>query len=363
MGEESVEKVGLIRLMSWLGLLTGGLYRLGISTRLALYRRGWLPVRRLPFPVISVGNLTVGGSGKTPHVALIAAYFKKKGIRVVVLSRGYGGEKSRSGAVIATDREIVGTVEEGGEEPYWLAEHLPGVPVIIGRNRYRSGMLAFERFQAQLAVLDDGYQHLALARDMNILLLPAHRPFGEGGLLPIGTLREPESQIKRADLLVITQAEMVPEENRPALQTRIQARRPQTPLFFSSHEPRSLWRFPGREPQPLSWLKDKRVLAFCGLARPESFAHSLRAAGAEVARLVPFRDHYGYREKDLRRLARQAEEAEAAAVVTTEKDALKLPDWLGGPPLFVLQIEVVLPDPEFWRRMDSVLPVFSVPSR
>jgi tetraacyldisaccharide 4'-kinase len=354
--EATVEKISLIRLRSWLGHLAGGLYGLGISIRRVLYRRGWLPVRRLPFPVISVGNLTVGGSGKTPHVALIAAYFKEKGIRVVVLSRGYGGKKSRAGAVIATDREIVGTVEEGGEEPYWLAGHLPGVPVIIGRDRYRSGMLAAQRFQAELAVLDDGYQHLALARQLNILLLPAPCPFGRGGLLPLGTLREPESQIERADLIVITQVEMVPEQQRAALRRLVELRRPRAPIFFSSHEARSLWRFPGGETQPLSGLKDKRVLAFCGLARPESFVHSLKAAGAELTRLVAFRDHHRYRERDQERLAFLAEKDGAAAVVTTEKDILKLTGWPGGPPLLVLQIQVVLPDPEFWRRMDRVLP-------
>jgi tetraacyldisaccharide 4'-kinase len=333
-----------------------GLYRFGISTRLALYQRGWLPVRRLPFPVISVGNLTVGGSGKTPHVALIAAHFKERGVRVVVLSRGYGGEKSRAGAVISTDQGLIGTVAEGGEEPYWLAEHLPGVPVIIGRDRYRSGMLARHRFQAELAVLDDAYQHLGLARDINILLLPAPRPFGEGGLLPGGTLREPEQQIRRADLIVITQTEMVSKEKIPALLARVQALHPRIPIFTSSQAVRSLRRFPGQEPQPVLPLKDKRILAFCGLARPESFAHSLRAVGVEIVRLVPFRDHTVYRKRDLTRLALLADQAGAAAVVTTEKDALKLPDWPGAVPLFVLQIEVALDDPLFWRRLDDLLP-------
>jgi tetraacyldisaccharide 4'-kinase len=355
--EATVEKEGLTRHRAGWGRLAGGLYGLGIAARLALYRRDWLPVRRLPYPVISVGNLTVGGSGKTPHTALIAGYFQKKGVRVVVLSRGYGGEKSREGAVIATDREIVGTVEEGGEEPYWLAGHLPGVPVIVGRDRYRSGLLARRRFQAQLAVLDDAYQHLALARDLNILLLPSRQPFGEGGLLPGGTLREPEEEIRRADLIVITQTEMIPEEGRLPLRARIQARHPRAPIFFSSQEAQSLWRFPQGEPQDLSWIRRQRVLAFCGLGRPESFAHSLRAAGAEVVRLVSFRDHYVYRERDLLGLAALAREARAAAVVTTEKDALKLPDWPGETALFVLPIRVALPDPDFWQRLDALLPV------
>jgi tetraacyldisaccharide 4'-kinase len=356
-GETTVEKGEILsRLRTGLGLPAAGLYRWGISGRLALYRRGWLPVRRLPFPVISVGNLTVGGSGKTPHVALIASHFHRKGVRVVVLSRGYGGTKSREGAVIATEGEIVGTLAEGGEEPYWLAENLPGVPVIIGRDRFRSGMVARERFQAQLAVLDDAYQHLGLARDMNILLLPARDPFGRGGLLPLGTLREPESQIERADLIVITQADMVAEEGRTVLETQVRARHPGAPVFFSSQEARSLRRLPGGAARPPAWLKGKRILAFCGLARPESFAHSLRAAGAEIGRLVPFRDHYVYREKDLVVLARLAEEIRAAAVVTTEKDALKLPEWPGAAPLWVLQNQVALADPEFWRRLEAVLP-------
>ena len=133
-------------LLTPLGVLASGIYGLGVFSRLALYRLGLLPVHRLPLSVISLGNLVVGGTGKTPHTALIADHFRRRGRKVVILSRGYGGEKSTQGAVISSPEKIIGTVQEGGEEPFWLAEHLPGVAVVIGKNRYQAGLLSRERW-------------------------------------------------------------------------------------------------------------------------------------------------------------------------------------------------------------------------
>jgi tetraacyldisaccharide 4'-kinase len=333
--------------------VAAGIYGAGIALRLALYRWGLIPVRRLPLRVISLGNLVVGGTGKTPHTALIADHFTQRGKQVVILSRGYGGEKSNSGAVISSPEKIIGTLQDGGEEPYWLAEHLPGVAVVIGKNRYRSGLLARERWGAELAILDDGFQHLGLERGVNILLLSASQPFGPGGLLPRGTLREPREQIKRADVVLITHTEMIADKEQVALKGQVSALHPGRPVYYSRHVPREVWSYPAGESRPWSELKGRRVLAFCGLGQPESFQHSLKTLGVELAGLRLFRDHQVYREKEKQHLREEAA-ALQAALLTTEKDALKLGVWpAGGPELLVLRIRVEIPDPNFWDELEN----------
>lgn len=313
-----------------------------------------MPVRRLPLRVISLGNLVVGGTGKTPHTALIADHFRRRGNKVVILSRGYGGEKSKSGAVISSPEKIIGTLQEGGEEPFWLAEQLPGVAVVIGKNRYRAGLLARERWGAELAILDDGFQHLGLEREVNILLLSASQPFGSGGLLPRGTLREPREQIRRADVVLITHTEMIADREQDALKGQVSALHPGRPVFFSRHVPQGVWKYPAGESRPLSGLKGKRVLAFCGLGQPDSFRHSLKTLGVELVGLRPFRDHQVYREKKKQLLLEEAAALQAEALLTTEKDALKLGVWpAGGPELLVLRLRVDLPDPDFWNELEK----------
>jgi tetraacyldisaccharide 4'-kinase len=275
---------------------------------------------------------------------------------VAILSRGYRGTETGSGAIISTPEKIVGTIEAGGEEPYWLAEHLPGVPVLVGKNRFRSGLIAGERFQSELIILDDGFQHLGLARRVNLLLLAAPHLFGNGRLLPAGTLREPAEEIRRANLVLITHAERMAEAGRPDLVSAVRALHPIVPLFFSGHEPWKLWDFPGRCPGPLAGLRDKPVLAFCGLAQPDSFRFSLESLGARVVRMVPFRDHHAYRPEDLERLARLAVSLRVEAVVTTEKDILKIGDWpTQAPPLQVLAVRAAIPDPAFWTCLEEIL--------
>jgi tetraacyldisaccharide 4'-kinase len=341
-------------LLTPLGVLASGIYGLGVFSRLALYRLGLLPVHRLPLSVISIGNLIVGGTGKTPHTAIIADYFKRRGKKVVILSRGYGGEKSAQGAVISSPEKIIGTIQEGGEEPFWLAKRLPGVAVVIGKNRYQSGLLSRKRWGAELAILDDGFQHVGLEREVNILLIPAHQPFGTGGLLPLGTLREPRSQIKRADVVIISHTEMIAAREQSALEGQVKALHPGAPVFFSRHVPQGVWKYPEGEFRPLSWLKGRRVLAFCGLGQPESFRHSLKTLEVELVGLRTFRDHQVYQEKDKHRLLEESVSLKAEVLMTTEKDALKLGNWPEGrAELLVLAIGVEIPDANFWDVLEN----------
>jgi len=205
-----------------------------------------------------------------------------------------------------------------------------------------------------LAILDDGFQHVSLEREVNILLIPAHQPFGTGGLLPLGTLREPRSQIKRADVVIISHTEMIAAREQSALEGQVKTLHPEAPVFFSRHVPQGVWKYPAGESRPLSWLKGKRVLAFCGLGQPGSFRHSLKTLEVELVDLKPFRDHQVYQEKDKHRLLAAAASLKAEALMTTEKDALKLGIWPEGrTELLVLAMRVEIPDVNFWEVLEN----------
>ncbi|MFH0788049.1 MAG: tetraacyldisaccharide 4'-kinase [Pseudomonadota bacterium] len=337
-----------------LSRLGAGLYGIGVCLRLWLYRLRLLPSRRLPLKVISIGNLLVGGTGKTPHAALLARYLQEKGRKVAILSRGYRGTKMKKGAVISDGQSLSGTLEEAGEEPYWLAQKLPGVPVVVGQDRYRSGLLCRQKWQTQWVILDDGFQHLSLNRDINILLWPGHRPFGSGGLIPLGQLREPIREMQRADIILVTHAERLDPSGRNDLAKEIRSRTPTIPVFFSEHKPTSLWRYPDRSSFSLPWLEGKQLVAFCGLADPESLTFSLKQLGADPVKLVEFPDHHFYREKDKRSLETLSRSLNIPLLVTTEKDALKLETWdPKGLQILVLGIEVAIIDAAFWEWLDQ----------
>ena len=340
----------LIFPLAFLGSL---LYGAGVILRTWLYRLRLLPAYHLPCRVISIGNLVAGGTGKTPHVALLAGRLQKKGIKTAVLSRGYRGREMKAGAVISDDQAVIGSLPDGGEEPFWLARHLPGVPVLVGKDRLRSGRLCVKRWQTEWVLLDDGFQYLRLERTVNLLLLTVKAPFGPGGLLPLGTLREPIHHLRRADLILITHAEAAGPLEKKDLLKRIRKISPEVPVFFSDHWPARLWNLADRTPRPLSWLQGKKVLAFCGLAQPDSFAFSLRQLKSEIVHLAVFPDHYAYDQKDKEKLANLARSLKPDLLITTEKDALKIEGWNPEQELvLVLGIEIQIQEPAFWDLLD-----------
>jgi len=341
--------------LSWFG---AGLYGFIIRLRLWLYRMHFLPSRRLPLKVISVGNLVAGGSGKTPHAALLARYLQKKGIKVAVLSRGYRGTKMKKGAIISDGRSLLGSVQDGGEEPYWLAQKLSGVPVVVGKDRYRSGMLCVEKWHPDWVILDDGFQHLRLKREINILLLPGHRPLGSERLLPLGALREPVKEMRRADIILITHAERLDPNEGNELVENIRSHTPSTPVFFSEHNPTILWGYQDKKVFSPSWLEGKSLLAFCGLADPESLNFSLKQLKADPVQLVQFPDHHYYQEKDKRSLETLSRSLKINLLVTTEKDALKLGEWKPDDlQVLVLGVEAQVLDSAFWELIDRKIGV------
>jgi len=287
------------------------LFGAAVGARNTLYNRGILPSRRLERPVVSIGNLSVGGSGKTPFVLLLGDLLKQRGIAFDVLSRGYG-RHTRGVAIV----DPGGASRDFGDEPLLIARKLP-MPVIVGEERFAAGRLAEQRFASRLHLLDDGFQHRALARDFDIVLVTAEDAHDR--LLPSGRLREPLSALARADAVVLTSgapADMFPLEGK---------------LVWRAHRTIA--------PQDLP----AHPVAFCGIARPQNFFVQLRNAGIDLAAEASFRDHHQYTEKDVRELMAMATRSEADGFVTTEKDAVNLGGYFASlKPLAVVPVKMEL---------------------
>ncbi len=282
-----------------------GLYTATTALRNTLFDRGMLASRRLEQPVVSVGNLSTGGSGKTPFVIALGELLKARGIRFDVLSRGYG-RKTRGVLVV----DAAGNAADFGDEPLLIARRL-GVPVIVGESRYAAGRVAERKFQPQLHILDDGFQHRSLARDFDIVLM-TERDFGDR-MLPSGRLREPLSSLARADAVVLPTGLAVdhPISRRDAACRVSLGKLPQKPV----------WRI--ERTLVLPNLPSAPVV-FCGIARPEQFFAQVRAAGIAPAAEIEFRDHHSYDRSDVERLVAMRVKLSAGGFLTTEKDAVNL---------------------------------------
>ncbi|MGO9404215.1 MAG: tetraacyldisaccharide 4'-kinase [Terriglobales bacterium] len=299
-----------------------GLYGAVTALRNVLFDRGILPSRRLQQPVVSVGNLSVGGSGKTPFVIALGELLKARGIRFDVLSRGYG-RKTRGVLVVDPN----GNAADFGDEPLLIARRL-GVPVVVGESRYEAGQVAEQRFQPQLHILDDGFQHRSLARDFDIVLM-TERDFGDR-LLPSGRLREPLSSLARADAVVLPAGLVV---DHPALRGK------------------PIWRI---ERELVLPNLPSAPIVFCGIARPEQFFAQVRAAGVTPAAEVRFRDHHAYDLDDIRGLVSARIKLDAGGFLTTEKDAINLvPEQHCLEPLAVAELKVTLDHP--MDLLDAIL--------
>ena len=332
---------------SLLAAMSGG-YRGLLGAREWLYARGVLHSRRLDCPVVSIGNLTVGGTGKTPAVELAVRTLADLGHRPAVLSRGYG--RGGGGVQIVADAASIRLdAEEAGDEPFLLARRLPGVPVVVGPNRYEAGRVARARFGVTAIVLDDGFQHRTLRKDLEILMTRATRPWGNGRLLPGGPLREPLGGLARAHLVVATGARRLDEADEVTQAVRRLA--PTVPVLTAVHVPTECFEAGQMRVVALDALGGARLLAFAGIGSPAGFRGTLREATASVVDFQEFADHHWYTREDLGGLERRAAEVRADAFVTTEKDWVRL---RGLPPLrrpvYVLSVRLVVTSGEAqWR--------------
>lgn len=289
------------------------LYGLALRLRGLLYQLGILTVHRLPCPVISIGNITVGGTGKTPATILVAQELQQRGCRVAVLSRGYGGTLEGTVALVSDGQNLLLTPDQCGDEPCLLAGRVPGLEIVIGADRYRAGLHALEKLKPDILLLDDGFQHIRLHRDLNILLLDGTRPFGNGWSLPLGLLREPLSALKRADMVVFTRCRPF----QPVVDPGVQWCR-------SEHSLSGFNRLDDGKELAVDLLRTTRVAAFAGIADPAAFFESLRQLGIHLTAISALPDHEPYCAERLSELDRFAAESAADWLITTEKDGVKL---------------------------------------
>lgn len=329
-----------------------------VQLRLWLYRNRILHDQPLGCLVVVVGNLTVGGTGKTPVVEKFARALRDRGRKVAILSRGY---KSKAPPpwkkwwyalshtaeppprIVSDGERVLLDSEQAGDEPYMLARNLPGVVVLVDKNRVKAGTYAIKRFGCDTLILDDGFQYLPLKGRLNLLLVDKTNPFGNGRLLPRGILREPVKHLRRATYVFLTKSN---GHRDPELEALIAHHNPEADLIECVHRPQYLQRCdaapedPGAR-QPLAWLKGRRVFAFSGIATPESFEKFLRDLGALVMGRERYLDHYRYTAEDLEDLFAQAVREGAECLVTTEKDAVRIPSTARGPlPVYYLRLEI-----------------------
>lgn len=293
--------------------------------------------RKLPVKVISIGNLTTGGTGKTPAVIALAGEARAMGLRPCILTRGYRGGK-KGPFFVTADMHWTDT----GDEPLLMARKLKDVPVVKCPDRYRAGLLAIGSLNPppDVFILDDGFQHRKLYRDMDVLLVNALDPFGSGRkpagrLLPVGRLREPIEQVQRADALVLTKSDGIDTEGVVGL---LEKHNPSAPVFFSRHKPSFVEDLEG-ERRPVEWLNGRKVYGFSGIAEPAPFLDIIRGAGGDIVGSRPFRDHYGFTGRDVDAIIRAARRADADWIITTEKDIVRLGDFELPHNLLVLGIE------------------------
>ncbi len=327
-------------------LVAATLGALSVGYRAALFARGWLydarvlSTGRLPCPVVSLGNVTVGGSGKTPLAELAALTLVALGAAPAVVSRGYG--RATRGVQVVADRQGVRLgARAAGDEPLLLAERLPGIPVIVGENRFEAGRNAVEAHGASVIVLDDGFQNRTIAKNLEILVVSARAPWGNGRLFPRGQLRESLSAIRRSHVVVVTNPSH--EEEVDAITRTVRLQDSPAPVVTARYEALEARRAVDGARLPLSELRGRRLLGFGGLASPRSFMETLRGLGVPLAGFVEFGDHHWYGDADLAEVARRAGLAGAEGLITTEKDAVRLRELtLPRPPLWVLTVRMVL---------------------
>jgi len=321
-----------------LAFASGG-YGLAVRLRNRLYDRSVLPVRRLPVPVISVGNLTAGGTGKTPMVMHLAEFLRNRGRRPAILSRGYGGRPRGAVEVVSDGIRVLSEPDICGDEPFMMARRLSGVPVLTGPERFLTGEAAAKLFRSDCLLLDDGFQHRRLHRDLDIVLIHARRPFGNGHLIPWGPMREPAAALGRAHWIVRTgpEPEVFGKDALPAFP--VDGRR----ILRALHRPSRLVRFEDGAVLPTAFLEGKTLCAFSGIGSPDAFRRTLESLGSSLSSFMSYPDHYRFRREDLAAIRRAAAAGDASWIVTTEKDAARLAGTdLKFPELLVLEVDLCM---------------------
>ena len=355
------------------------LYGLIVWIRHRLYAVGVFKARRLPCRVISVGNIAVGGTGKTPAVIAIAKRLQRENVRVAILLRGYKRASRELVTIVSDGERVCATLKESGDEAYMLARHLNGIPIVVGRQRYQAGRVALERFDVDVLLLDDGFQHRQLARDVDILTVPAYsvtpeHPFrSREKLLPAGSLREPWTALRRADIILLTHTDV---EEVTSYQLPVTRKRTlnfdrerahifkhrNTLILESVHQPVRLYPLVPKQGFEVSeslhveeTLEGKRILAVCGIGDPDAFVSTLRQYSPERMALLAFPDHHVYTERDIAEIDAAFKTSRSDLIVTTQKDEQKLMDLVADREFAITVLEIALVIKDGVEKLDEVL--------
>jgi len=315
------------------------LYGAALQAHLAGYRYGLAKRTRLSARVISIGNLTLGGTGKTTATTAIAQWLVERGRRVAILSRGYRGAGEKGAVVVSEGFGPLVGPEESGDEPYLMARALPGVFVLAGKDRRRTGRRAVEEFGAEVLVLDDGFQYQRLVKDVEVVLVDALEPFGYDSLVPRGRLREPVRHLARADAVWITHSDLVRQKDLGQVKRRVGEAAPGARVWEAVHAPVGLRSLGGEGEAPAEAVRGRRVFALSSVGNPTAFERTLQRLGAVLVGRARFPDHHEYRVEELREAAR-GEGAIVEWVVTTEKDAVRLPEGAFDRPAWWLEVKL-----------------------
>jgi len=319
---------------------TSQVFKIFVLLRLLAYRNGWLKSNRVNTAVISVGNLTVGGTGKTPVVDLLVKELQRLKKQPAVLSRGYKRKDSSSQQRLRFCEDIRIDPAFFGDEPYLLAQRNPEVPIYVGSSRFITAGLAEKQDHPDILLLDDAYQHLAIHRDLNLLLIDAEQGLGNRHLLPFGVLREPENQWKRADAIILTKTNLAASD---ALLKMLKSElKVSCPVFNFKYEIQRLTRLDGKVQLNLSEILNKRLLLISGIAQPKGFERLLEQQGVEIIGKIEFADHHDYCAEDVRKILQQQQILKPEYLLTTEKDAVKLRNFAElEEQIWVLEMEMI----------------------
>jgi tetraacyldisaccharide 4'-kinase len=337
----SKRKAGLISFESFLFVLSL-IYGGAVKTRETFYKKGVLKSKKLPCIVISIGNITAGGTGKTPMTIYVAKLVKRMGYKVVVISRGYKGLAEKTGGTVSDGKTIFMKADKSGDEPFMIANTLKNIPVVVGKNRFNAGMIAFNSFNPDVIVFDDAYQHLQLERNINLVLLDNSYPFGNHHLLPRGILREPLSSLGRRDAFILTRSDVAkePESTYNSIKLKNYARG--KPIFKAIHVPHiykivkggalsSQWIYGDWCTQSFEFLRGRRAFVFSGIAKNIDFYNTVKGVKCKVTGFSEFTDHHRYTDSDLNMILQSARESKADFIITTEKDYVKIAGRIAWP--------------------------------
>jgi tetraacyldisaccharide 4'-kinase len=314
-----------------------------MKLRSSLYERRLFRRYKMDVPVISIGNLTMGGTGKTPIVSYLATFLRNQGYRPAIISRGYGGAAGNKVNVVSDGKEIFLDAKQAGDEPLLMAETLPGIPVLTGIVRALPCKHAIQTLGCDILLLDDGFQHLAVERDINLVLFSAESLAGNSRVFPGGDLREPVSALKRADAFLLTGMTAANKDRAERFAALLRDRFPQRPVFFSKYTPSGAKNEPEDKTLPLTALPAP-LYGFCGIARPEAFRQTLAEQELLLSGFTALRDHQHYTHRILQQLQKKAVDSGAQGIITTAKDMVKLKNCIFPLPFYSLQMQTDIDD-------------------